>query len=173
MYIRRLVFPPIPLCFFLIASLVTVGCSSSATYIKAAVPDNPLDRVAQQAHENWSVERVDANTLELSDAWPLYSLGALGYGASHANLSYDPAGSELNVQYYFKTFPIMSLWIPFSIDAEPGMLGAALKPTMNDQIKDIMRWSGASTTSRRAGLRSEPFPPQTSHKTTATSNAER
>jgi len=93
MYLRRLILPPFHLCFFLIASLVTVGCSSSATYIKAAVPDNPLDRVAQQAHENWSVERVDANTLELSDAWPLYSLGALGYGASHANLSYDPAGS--------------------------------------------------------------------------------
>ncbi|HVG01740.1 MAG TPA: hypothetical protein VM842_02575 [Nitrospira sp.] len=135
------------------------GCSSSATYIRATVPDHPLDRVAQQAQKNWSVERVDVNSLELSDAWPTYSFGALGYGASHANLFYDPAGSELHVQYYFKAFPIMTLWIPFSIDAEPGAFGAALKPTMNNQIKDILKWSDGTITSRRAGERSESFPP--------------
>ena len=144
----------------LMLALVLTGCSSSATYIRAAVPNHPLDRVAQQAQESWSVERVDANRLELSDAWPTYSVGALGYGASHANLFYDPAGSELHVQYYFKAYPIMTLWIPFSIDAEPGAFGAVLKPTMNDQIKDIMRWSSGTITSRRAGERSEAFPPQ-------------
>lgn len=158
MYSPRTVSGLLPLSFLLVFFAMG-GCSSSATYIKATVSDNPLDRVAQQARENWSVERVDGNTLQLSDAWPLYSLGALGYGASHANLSYDPAGSELNIQYYFKAFPIMSLWIPFSIDAEPGMFGAALKPIMNDQITDIMRWSDGSITSRRAGSQSEQFPP--------------
>lgn len=148
----------------LLACLFSVGCSSSATYIKATVPDHPLERLAQQAQENWSVDRVDANTLELSDAWPTYSFGALGYGASHANLFYDPAASELNMQYYFKAFPIMTLWIPFSIDAEPGAFGAALKPTMNDQINEIMKWSSGTITSRRTGERSEPFPPQPTDK---------
>jgi hypothetical protein len=165
MVLSRLAFQ---LCF-LSVSLFMVGCSSSASYIKASVPDNPVDQVAQQAMENWSVERVDVNTLELRDAWPIYSFGALGYGASHANLYYDPASSELNVRYYFKAFPLMTLWIPFSIDAEPGLLGAALKPTMNDQINDIMRWSGGSIISRRAGERSESFPPETKSKTTVSS----
>lgn len=35
--------------------LVLSGCST-ATYIRADVVDNPLDRVARQAQEEWSVE---------------------------------------------------------------------------------------------------------------------
>lgn len=148
----------------LLVGLFTVGCSSSATYIKATVPNHPLDRIAQQSQEQWSIERVDANTLHLSDAWTAYSFGALGYGASYANLYFDPMASELNVQYYFRAFPIMTLWIPFSIDAESGAFGAALKPTMNDQINEIIKWSGGTIISRRAGERSEPFPPQSTGK---------
>ena len=72
--------------FILVALLlVTFGCSS-ATYIRAKVTDNPLDRVAQQAQEDWSVTRVDANTLRISDAWPIHSFFSLGYTASHAHL---------------------------------------------------------------------------------------
>lgn len=146
--------------FILIVLLLgTFGCSS-ATYIRATVTDNPLDRVAQQAQEDWSVERVDANTLHISDAWPFHSIGALGYSASHANLYYDALGSALNIQYYFQSNQILLLFIPFSIDAEPGFAGGALKPIMNGQIDDILRWSGASVISRRAGEKSEPFPPK-------------
>ena len=147
----------VPCCCLLIV-LFMAGCSSS--YIKASVPDNPLDRVARQAQEDWTVERVDANTLHLSDAWPIYSVAALGYGASHATLYYDSAGSELNVQYYFKAYPMMTLWIPISIDAEPGALGALLKPTMKAQINRLIGWSGGTITARRAGDRSESFPPR-------------
>ncbi|HRB16119.1 MAG TPA: hypothetical protein PK224_10045 [Nitrospira sp.] len=155
----------------LLVGLFASGCSSSATYIRATVPDHPLDRVAQQSQEQWSVEKVDANTLSMSDGWPAYSFGALGYGASHANLSFDPTTSELDVQYYFKAFPIMTLWIPFSIDAEPGAFGAALKPTMNDQINEIIKWSGGTIISRRAGDRSEPFPPKSKGKVSSLSPA--
>lgn len=150
-------------CLFI--GLFMAGCSAS--YIKASVPDNPLDRVAQQAKEEWSLERVNANMLEISDAWPIYSIGALGYGASHATLHYDPADSELNVQYYFKAYPLMTLWIPISIDAESGLFGAALKPTMRDQINRLIGWSGGTITSRRAGDRSEPFPPPVTKATAA------
>ena len=80
----------------------TWGCSS-ATYLRASVADNPLDRVAQQAQKDWSVERVDTNTLHLSNAWPLHSIAALGYSASHANLVYLPSQSELNLQYFFQS----------------------------------------------------------------------
>jgi hypothetical protein len=142
---------------FLVATLITLGCSS-ATYIKASVPDNPIERVAQEAQHKWSVEQVNDTTLQLSDSWPIYSVLALGYGASYANVSYDPSGSELSVQYYFKAHPLMTLWIPTSIDAEPGFYGAALKPIMNMQINEIMKWSGATITSRRAGSRSDTFP---------------
>lgn len=145
--------------FVLVVLLLgTFGCSS-ATYIRAKVTDNPLDRVAQQAQEYWSVDRVDANTLQLSDAWPIHSFLALGYSASHANLSYDTSDSVLNIQYYFQSNQLLMLFVPFYIDAEPGFAGGALKPIMNWQIDDILRWSGASVISRRAGEKSEPFPP--------------
>jgi len=139
--------------------LGTVGCST-ATYIRATVTDNPLDRVAQQAQENWSVERVDANTLHLTDAWPIHSILALGYSASHANLSYDAPASVLNIQYYFQSNQLFMLFIPFTLDAEPGFTGGALKPIMNDQLNEIIRWSGASVVSRRASDNSDPFPPK-------------
>jgi hypothetical protein len=135
----------------------TFGCSS-ATYIRAKVTENPLDRVAQQAQEDWTVERIDANTLELSDAWPIHSIFALGYSASYANLAYNAADSVLDVRYYFQSNQLGLLFIPFSLDAEPGFVGGALKPIMNDQIKDILQWSGASVLSRRAGDMSEIFP---------------
>jgi len=137
----------------------TFGCSS-ATYIRAKVTENPLDRVAQQAQEDWTVERIDANTLELSDAWPIHSIFSLGYSASYANLAYNATDSVLDVRYYFKSNQLGLLFIPFSLDAEPGFVGGALKPIMNDQIKDILQWSGASVLSRRAGEMSETFPPK-------------
>lgn len=139
--------------------LGTFGCSSS-TYIRAKVTENPLDRVMQHAQEGWSMERVDANTLKLSDAWPIHSILALGYSASHANLFYDTSDSLLNIQYYFQSNQLLLLFIPFTIDAEPGFAGGALKPMMNGQIDDILQWSGASVISRRAGDNSEPFPPK-------------
>lgn len=146
---------------FILAVLLlgTFGCSS-ATYIRATVTDNPLDRVAQQAQEDWSVERVDANTLHLSDAWPIHSFGALGYSSSHANLSYDAPASVLNIQYYFQSTQLLLLFLPFSLDAEPGFAGGALKPIMNGQINDILQWSNASVISRRVGDKSDPFPPK-------------
>lgn len=138
--------------------LGTFGCSS-ATYIRAKVADNPLERVAQQAKEDWSVTRVDANTLQLSDAWPIHSIGSLGYSASHANLYYDASVSALDIQYFFQSNQLLKLFIPMYIHAESGGFGMMLKPIMNGQIDDILRWSGASVISRRTGERSEPFPP--------------
>ena len=139
--------------------LVLSGCST-ATYIRADVAGNPLDRVAQQAQEEWSVERVDANTLHISDAWPIHSVLSFGYSASHANLVYDPSASTLNIRYYLQSNQLFALFIPIHLDAEPGFVGGALKPIMNDQVNDIVKWSGATVKSRRAGPQSEPFPSQ-------------
>lgn len=138
--------------------LATFGCSS-ATYIRAKVTDNPLDRVAQQAQEDWSVDRLDANTLQISDAWPIHSIFSIGRSVSQANLFYDASGSVMNIQYFFQSNQLGLLFIPIYLDAEPGFVGGALKPIMNGQIDDILRWSGASVISRRAGEKSEPFPP--------------
>jgi hypothetical protein len=143
--------------FLLSVTLATVGCTG-ATYIKATVNSNPLDRVAQQAKEDWSVERVDENTLHLRDAWPIHSVFAIGYSASYANLIYDATASELNLQYFFKSYQTGLLFIPFSIDAEPGFVGGALKGIMNRQIEDILRWSGATISLRRSGSTSDTFP---------------
>lgn len=138
--------------------LATFGCSS-ATYIRAKATENPLDRVAQQAQNDWSVERVDANTLQLTNSWPIHSILSLGRSVSRANLSFDAPNSALNIQYYFQSNQLGLLFIPMYLDAEPGFVGGALKPIMNDQVNDILRWSGASVISRREGEQSEPFPP--------------
>lgn len=138
--------------------LATFGCSS-ATYIRAKATENPLDRVAQQAQNDWTVERVNANTLQLTDAWPIHSILSLGRSVSKANLSYDGQNSALDIQYFFQSNQLGLLFIPMYLDAEPGFAGGALKPIMNDQVNDILRWSGASVISRRAGEQSEPFPP--------------
>lgn len=137
--------------------LVTLGCSG-ATYIQATVNTNPIERVAQQAKNEWSVEQVDENTLHLRNLWPTHSFFALGYSASYANLFYNSTAKELDLQYYFSSHQPVLLWFPFSIDAEPGFAGGAIKPIMNKQIEDILTWSGATLTSRHAGDRSERFP---------------
>lgn len=145
----------------LLLLIATFGCSS-ATYIRAKVTDNPLDKVAEQAKENWSIDRPNPNNLHISDAWPFHSALALGYSASHANLTYDTNDLTLDIQYYFQSNQLLMLFIPFYLDAEPGFVGGALKPTMTEQINSILRWSGATVVSRRAGDKSEPFPSKVS-----------
>jgi hypothetical protein len=143
--------------------LGTFGCS--ATYIRATVADNPLDRVAQNAQTDWSIERVDANTLHLSNAWVGYGLMMLGYSASHANLAYDPTDAVLYIQYYLTTYSPVYLFIPITMDAELGGIDDdtdwpdwrkrrrdvwSPKPSMNEEINDILRWSGAYMETRLA-----------------------
>lgn len=145
--------------FMLIVLLLGMFGCSSATYIRAKTTENPLDRVAQQAQSDWSVERVDATTLQLTDAWPIHSVFSIGRSVSRANLSYDGQNSTLDIQYFFQTNSLGLLFIPSYIDAEPGFVGGALKPIMNEQINHILRWSEASVQSRRSGARDETFPP--------------
>jgi hypothetical protein len=85
--------------------LATFGCSS-ATYIRANAAENPLDRVAQQAQTDWTVERVDANTLQLTNSWPIHSISSPGRSVSRANLSYDGQGKQRGRESLFD--PIVS-----------------------------------------------------------------
>lgn len=149
--------------FVLIVLLLgTFGCA--ATYIRATTTDYPLDRVEQNAQEEWSTERVDANTLHLSNVWPFRSFFALGYVASHAHLVYDSTNAVLHIQYYLSTINPASLFIPITNDAEPRnctyrcWYDSTLD--MNEDINNILQWSGASVISRRGGKLSETFPPQ-------------
>lgn len=154
--------------FVLIVLLLgTFGCS--ATYIRATTMDNPLDRIEQNAQEDWSTERVDANTLHLSDFWPLYSIVTLGYVVSHAHVVYDPTDAVLHIQYYLKYHIPMFLFIPTTTDSEPPNCfnrwraqecRSNFKFRMNEQIDDIIQWSGASVIWRRYGKMSKIFPLQ-------------
>ncbi|MBH0204018.1 MAG: hypothetical protein HP496_17395 [Nitrospira sp.] len=138
--------------------LAMFGCST-ATYIRASVTDNPLDRLAQKAQADWSVQRVDASTLAISDAWPIHSILSLGYSASHADLAYDKSESVLHIRYYLQSNQLFTLFLSMRLDAEPRTPGGALKGIMNQQISDILRWSGATMQSRRVGTLSDTFPP--------------
>ena len=166
MLTRSSVIYVLPKLLLLALLLGTFGCSS-ATYIQAKVADNPLDRVAQQAQENWSVERVDANTLHLSDFWPIHSCYVFGYSASHANLFYATSDSVLHIQYYLQVNQLLLLFIPIYLNAEASGVGAeflgfesTLRLIMNDQIYNILQWSGARVLSRRDVNESEQFPPK-------------
>jgi hypothetical protein len=150
---------------FLLIVLLLGAFGCSATYIRATVTDNPLDRIARKAQEDWSIERVDANTLHLSNAWVGYGLMMLGYSASHANLAYDPTDGVLYLQYYVTTYSPIYLFIPITMDAELGGIDDdtdwpgwrkrrrdvwSPKPSMNEEINDILRWSGAYMETRLA-----------------------
>ena len=85
---------------FVLAVLLlgTVGCT--VTFIQATATENPLDRVEQQAQEeDWSIERVNADTLHLRHAWVVSSIVNLGYVVSHTSLVYNHADSVLYIQY--------------------------------------------------------------------------
>ena len=129
--------------FFL---LNTMGCSASS--IRATVKDNPLNVVANKAQSDWSVDWIDPYTLRLTQSHVLASILMLGYCASHATLFYDTSASELKMQYYLQGNYLMSLWMPVRTDAElrPGPSG--LKSALNQEIDDILRWSGATVTER-------------------------
>ena len=146
--------------FILIVLLLgTFGCS--ATYIRATTTDNPLYRIEENAQEDWSTEWVDANTLHLSNVWPVHSILSLGYVASHAHLVYDSTDAVLHIQYYLSTITHSSLYIPMTDDAEPMMCRRcqARRELMNEEISTILQWSGALVISRRHGKLSEIFPP--------------
>lgn len=151
--------------------LGTIGCST--TYIHASAPDNPLYRIEQNVKEDWSIEWVDPSTLHLSHFWPIRSIFALGYVASHANLVYDSHASELHIQYYLKQYSPISLFFPVTYDAElPPNPWAdyqaayrrwstiRTKEIMNEEMDVILMWSRVSVISRRRGKLSETFPPQ-------------
>ena len=146
----------------IVLMLGTFGCA--ATYIRATTTDNPLYRVEENAQEEWSTERIDANTLHLSNVWPFRSFFALGYVASHAHLVYDSTYAVLHIQYYLSTINPASLFIPITNHAEPRncTYRCGFDPTldMDEEIKNILQWSGASVISRRRGKLSETFPPQ-------------
>ncbi|MBH0198796.1 MAG: hypothetical protein HP497_05145 [Nitrospira sp.] len=149
----------LPRMLGLVLVVGTFGCTGTATYIQAKVTDNPLDRVAQQAQEEWSVERVDANTLHLSQFWPIHSVLSLGYSTSHAKLFYVEPDAMLDIQFYFRSNSFLNLFISIYIDADPSpYIGWPLKPTMNGQIDDILKWTGASVIRRYRDFQSEPFP---------------
>lgn len=141
----------------LTSTLLTFGCTG-ATYIRATVNDNPLDRVAQQAQKEWTVQRVDENTLRLRDVWPIFSVASFGYTASYANIIYNPSVHEIDLQYYLRFQSLLYLFIPIYNNAEPNINGVS-SPIMEGQINDILTWSGATQKFRRSGSESEPFPP--------------
>ena len=143
-----------------VGCVVLLGTGCAATYVKARVGSNPLAEVERLAADEYAVNRVDDNTLELRDSWVWSSIGGLGWYTSHANLHYSPATQTLDVQYYLRSIALWTLYIPAYLDAEPGLIGAVLKGTMNGQLDQILNWSNASAEERRADSASSRFPPE-------------
>ena len=148
----------------LISTLVS-GCST-ATHISARVAagTKPLDAIAKSAAAEYAVDRIDDNRLRLRDSWVWSSIGGIGYYASIANLHHDPASNKLHLEYYLRANPLMTLWIPVALHAEPGFVGGALKGTMNGQINDILGWANATSESRSEQPIGTPFPSSAASK---------
>lgn len=150
----------LPRMLLLVLLVGTFGCGGgTATYIQAKVTDNPLDRVAQQAQEDWSLDRVDANTLHLSQVEPLESVIAIGYCAFHAKLFYAESDSVLHIQYYLQknTF-YHNLFLSILDTTHSDFEQHQPLSIANRKIYDILRWSKASVITRYGGPWYEPFP---------------
>jgi len=139
--------------------VVVIGSGCTATYVRGRVSDGALDKVAKAAASEYAVTRIDENTIHLRDSWVWSSIGGLGWYTSHARLHHDRSSEDLHVKYYLRGNGLSSLWISTYLDAEPGFVGLALKPTMNAQIAQILRWAGASTEERKACGLDDPLPP--------------
>lgn len=140
----------------IVAAVVSAGCSS--TYITARATENPLDAVAASAADEYAVERIDENTLRLRDSWVWSSIGGIGWYRSVALLHFNEASSELQIRYELRANGWWTLWFTTCLHAEKGSFGAALKSTMNGQIRDILNWADATLVSRRQGEPDEQFP---------------
>jgi hypothetical protein len=139
----------------LLLTLVLTGCSSTATYIHATVPDNPLPMVEKS--DGWYVDDRANNSLQLSNVWTGWSLLLFSYASSHAELAYTPDAHTLDIRYYLEIRPWWSLFLwgrTHDAEQNSGMWGTI----MNQQIQDLLRTSHAEVLSRRSGDISEPFP---------------
>ena len=124
----------------LLSVVAFLGSGCTATHLTAFAEDNPLPQIAEKAAEDYKVDRIDDNTLELRDTWVLSSIGGLGWYTSHANLQYNPDENKLYMKYYLRSIALWTLYIPSYLDAEPGLVGGAMKSTMNSQIDEILKW---------------------------------
>jgi len=130
---------------FLTLAAITSGCST-VTHVTAPAPPDALKKVAAAAAADFSVNWVDDKHLEISDAWVGISILGLGYTRFCADLEY--ANGKLDGDFYLKTNQLMTLYIPATLDTGPGISGAMLKPTMRDQMEDILGWAGVAKDGR-------------------------
>ena len=125
---------------------VTSGCYS-VTHMTASAPKDALKRVADAAASDYTVRWINKDSLSISDAWVMHSIGCIGYTRFCADLDY--ANGELTGDFYLKSNQLMSLFTPITIDTGPGFFGVALKSTMRKQMEQILAWAGVQKTGRK------------------------
>ncbi len=125
----------------LVVAAAMSGCT--VTRFRADVQGNPLATVAEHASEEdqYAVEWEGEDTLKLRDTWPVHSVFTLGWTTFNAELHY--ADAELTGSFYWWNSSLLGcLFIPMYLDTGPGFAGAALKPYMRRQRKEILGWAG-------------------------------
>ncbi len=126
-------------CCVAVLVLVASACGCSVTHFRAPVSSNPLPDVATKAEGEYAVEWEGEDTLKLRDTWPVHSIFVLGWTAFHADLHYDTG--ELSGSFYLRSLQFPIYFLPFYIDTQTGLFGAALKPYMRKQRDQILRWA--------------------------------
>ncbi len=129
-------------CILCALAFLISGCSS-VTHFRGQVPENPLQKVAEQAAPEFSATWVDDKTLRLKDLWPIHSILSIGYTRFYADLQY--ASGELEGDFYLQSNQLGVLFITMRIDTGPGLSGAMLKPLMRKQMEKVLNYAGTST----------------------------
>ena len=122
----------------LMAAMMLGGCSTSQ--LTSKVDSNPLPAIEKAAEGEYRIYRLDDSTIELVDTWPVHSVFVLGYSAFHAKLHYDEPAGELRSVFFLKSYQAPIWMFPCYFDLKDSFMAGALKPTMQTQARDILRW---------------------------------
>jgi len=118
--------------------LVLTGCATS--HLKSRVESNPIPAIEAAAAEKYRIYHIDENNTELVNAWFWHSLITLGYSSYHARLSFNDG--VLKSKFYLRSAQAPTWMFPYYVDLRDSIWGAGIKPIMQDDAREILRWGG-------------------------------
>jgi len=111
---------------------------------------NPLPRIAEvAAREGYAVHAPSEDHLELRDTWVVHSFFNLGWSTFHGNLDYRDG--RVFGEFYLRSVGLGTLFLPQCLNLGPGPFGVLIKPSLNEQKDEILRWGEVPAASTSHG----------------------